>query len=296
MFAHIWSQIRPLTAQQRFFYVIGAVMATSALIHGVIALVALANGDSWDGPTSWRKPVVFAVSLSLMMFAASWILRLLPQRRWGWIPTVILGGFSAIELAVITLQQWRGEPSHFNNHTPLDDTLFGVMGSSVAMMMIGLLIFLIWAAVQFRGNAGERVAVLVGLVAIMVAGYVGGGMIAEGEAVLAATGEVPFEVVFGAAGAAKLAHFLGLHALQFLALIAIVAPAAHRLRLVVIGAIGYLALFASVTVTAYLGLPWITPPLPLALLAIAGFGTAAAVAIATLRLYATRSRESALVG
>ena len=299
MIKHIWSHIRPLTAQQRFFYILAAVFAASTVIHGAIAIVDLASGGNWDGPTSWRKPVVFAASFTLLMVATAWILRLLPQRRWGWIPTITLGAFSIIEVAVITLQQWRGQPSHFNNHSEFDDLMFGIMGSSVGMIMVGLIIFLLWAAMQIRGNAGERAAVLIGLVTMMFAGYIGGSMIVEGDAILAATGEVPFEVVFGAAGSGKLAHFLGLHALQFLGLIAIVAPASHRLRLVIIGAVGYLALFVSVTVTAFAGLPWITPPLPLALLAIAGLGTAGAAALATLRAYQTQpkpSRERALVG
>ena len=299
MIGHIWSHIRPLTAQQRFLYVLAAVFAASTLIHGVVALVDLASGGSWDGPTSWRKPVVFAASFALLMVATAWILRSLPARRWGWIPTVVLGGFSAIEVAVITVQQWRGQPSHFNNHSAFDDAMFGVMGWSVAMIMMGLLAFLVWSALQFRGNAAERIAVLVGLTAVMFAGYIGGSMIAEGEAILGATGDVPFEVVFGAAGSGKLAHFLGLHALQFLGLIAIVAPRGRAVRLVIIGAAGYLALFASVTATAYAGLPWIAPPLPLALLAIAGLGTAAAAALATVRAYqkqAQPSRKPALVG
>jgi hypothetical protein len=292
MIAQIWSHIRPLTAQQRFLYVLAGLFAASTLIHGVIAVVSLIAGDPWSGPVSWRKPVVFSASFALMMVATAWILRLLPQKRWGWIPTVMLGAFSVIEVAVIVLQQWRGEPSHFNNHSAVDDALFGVMGTSVGMIMLALVTFLVWAAVRFRGNGAERVAVLVGLVGIMAAGYVGGSMIAEGDAVLAATGDVPYEVVFGAAGSAKLAHFVGLHGLQFLALIAILAPAQHRLRLVVLGAVGYVALFASVTVTAYSGLPWISPPLPLALIAIAGFGAAAAATLATVTL----PRERALVG
>lgn len=296
MIGHIWSQIRPLTAQQRFLYVLAAVFAASTLIHGVIAVVALLSGDSWSGPTSWRKPVVFSASFALMMVAIAWMLRLLAQTRWTWIPTAMLGAFSTIELAVIVLQQWRGEPSHFNNHSAFDDAMFGVMGSSVGMIMVALLTFLVWAAVRFRGNGAERVAVLVGLVGIMVAGYIGGSMIAEGEAVLAATGEVPYEVVFGAAGSAKLAHFIGLHGLQFLGLVAIVAPAGVRLRLVVLAAVGYLALFTSVTMTAYAGLPWIAPPLPLALVAVLGALAAAGAGIASIWTYYSRSTSCAVVG
>lgn len=285
MIRHLWDQARPLTRQQRFFYLLGAVFALSTIVHGVVALVSLFSGESWAGPVSWRKPVVFAASFALLMVAMAWVLRLLPARRWGWIPTIMLGGFSIIEVFVITLQQWRGEPSHFNNHTPLDDALFGVMGTSVGMIILSIVIFFVWACVQFRGNGGERLAVLVGLIGVLVAGYIGGSMITEGDAVLAATGDVPYEVVFGAAGSGKLAHFLGLHGLQFLALIAIVAPARQRLLLVAVGAVGYVALFTSVTLTAYAELPWLAPTLPMGALAIVGLAACAGTTVATIWLY-----------
>src|SRR5690606_23255953 len=128
----------------------------------------------------------------------------------------------------------------------------------------------------------------------LVAGYIGGSMIAEGEAVLAATGAVPYEVVFGAAGSGKLAHFIGLHGLQFLALIAIVAPAAARLRLVVLGAVGYVALFTSVTLTAYAELPWISPPLPLAIIGFVGLCAAVAATVTTIWLYHASRTECAV--
>lgn len=301
MLQHIWGEIRPLTSQQRFLYVLAAIFALSTLVHGVVAAVSLFSGESWSGPVSWRKPVVFAASFALLMVAMAWILRHLPQRRWGWIPTGMLGGFSIIEVFVITLQQWRGEPSHFNNHTEFDDALFGVMGSSVGMIILSIVTFFVWGCIKFRGNGAERLAAIVGLVSVLVAGYIGGSMIAEGDAVLAATGDVPYEVVFGAAGSGKLAHFLGLHTLQFLGLIAIVAPARNRLRLVAVGAVAYLALFTSVTLTAYAGIAWLTPPLPLGLLGIAGLVVAGGVVIATVRAYradavSVETRELTTVG
>ena len=89
MFRHIWEQARPITRQQRFFYALGVVFALSTVIHGVVAVVSLIDGQSWAGPVSWRKPVVFAASFALLMVAMAWVLRHLPERRWGWIPTVL---------------------------------------------------------------------------------------------------------------------------------------------------------------------------------------------------------------
>lgn len=285
MLRHIWDQIRPLTRQQRFFFALALLFTLSTAVHGMVAITSLIEGQSWAGPVSWRKPVVFNASFALLMAAMVWVLRRLPQRRGAWVPTITLGAFSVIEVFVITMQQWRGQPSHFNENSLFDDAMFGIMGSSVALIILSVLAFSVWACLQFRGNAAERIAVITGLAGVLVAGYIGGSMVTEGEAVLAATGEVPYEVVFGAAGSGKLAHFIGLHGLQFLALLAIVAPAPRRTLLVVIGALGYVAVFTSVTLTAYAELPWLSPPLPLALLGLAGVAAAGFAVVRAIWLY-----------
>ncbi len=278
--SHLWSQIRPVTGQQRFLFLVGTILLASALLHGGIAVVALITGQEWSGPVSWRKPVVFAASFGLLSLTAAWILRLLPRTRWLWIPASMLGTFSFIEVGVITLQKWRGVPSHFNTATDLDATLFGIMALSVLMVVLSLAILLIWVVAKFRGNGAERLATIVGLVGLLAAGYIGNNMIGAGEAHLSTSGEIPYEVIFGAAGSAKLAHFVGMHLIQFLAVLAIVAPERHRLPLVALGSLGGFALFASVTVTAYGGESWLAPSPAVGLLGVIG----AVLAFAALAL------------
>lgn len=261
MLSHIWNHIRPVTAQQRFLFVAGTILLASAIIHGGIAVSALISGQEWSGPISWRKPVVFAGSFGMLSLTAAWILRLLPRTRWLWVPAVMLGVFSLTEVAAITTQKWRGVPSHFYQVSTFDAAMFGTMAISVLMAVLALAIFLVWVAVAFRGNGGERVAAIVGLVGLIAAGYIGNQMIEVGTAQTLATGSVPYEVVFGADGSAKLSHFVGMHLVQFLAVVAIVSSARRRLALVALAAVGSLSVFASVTVTAYAGQPWIAPDL-----------------------------------
>jgi hypothetical protein len=138
---------------------------------------------------------------------------------------------------------------------------------------LGVAVLLVWSLVRFEGTPAARVAVVVGLAAILVSGYIGFGMAAEGESVVDATGRVPEGVVFGAAGSAKLAHAVGMHGLQLLGLLAVGTGLRPRRPL-------WPMAFASVALTAYAGRAWTSPPAALAALGVAGvvaIGVACAV-------------------
>jgi hypothetical protein len=166
-------------------------------------------------------------------------------------------------------------PSHFNAATGFDAAIWSIMGMTIIATVVPVLVLLVWSSVQFRGAAPTRVAVLVGLLAVLAAGAIGKDMAAAGETVVEPTGQVPFHIVFGAAGTPKLAHALGMQGLQVLGLLAIGLelgrlPARGRIRLMLLAAAGYVAVFAAVTVTAYAGRAWTTPTLPVAAVAAAG--------------------------
>lgn len=268
----MWAAIRPIDAQQRFLRWCATALLVSGLVHAVVALV---DGSSWWGPVSWRKPVVFGFSFGLLLWSGIWILRQLPPRRFGWPVVVVLGGASVAEVALITMQRWRGVPSHFNNATLFDRAVISAMGNLVALVVLSVAALLVWSLVDFSGGAGARVAVVVGLAGALAGGAVGGAMVAVGEAQATATGEVPSSVVFGAQGSAKLAHFAGMHGLQLLGLLTAalgLGPLSARARwwLVVLAAAGYGAVFGSVTATAVAGRGWTAPTAPMALLGAGG--------------------------
>ncbi|QFR03192.1 hypothetical protein F9278_43950 [Streptomyces phaeolivaceus] len=64
--------------------------------------------------------------------------------------------------------------------------------------------------------------------------------------------------MFGAAGSAKLAHAAGLHGIQLLAVLAILAdagrlPSRRAATMLALASLGYAAAFGAVTATAYAG-------------------------------------------
>jgi len=160
-------------------------------------------------------------------------------------------------------------------------------------------VLLIWSLVQFQGTPAARIAVVVGLAAMMVSGYIGYDMAALGEAAAAATGHAPASIMFGAAGSAKLAHALGMHGLQVLGVLAIVLgvrppPVRTQVGLMALAAAGYASVFAAVIATAYAGRAWISPTAPLAVLTLAGVvAVLAAYAVVAARLLPGAGQQQA---
>jgi hypothetical protein len=68
------------------------------------------------GAVSLRKPLTFGLSFGLTLAAVTWVtssLALRPAAR-----TVVLGTFTAVsvlETALVTMQAWRGVPSHLKD-------------------------------------------------------------------------------------------------------------------------------------------------------------------------------------
>ncbi|SER06041.1 hypothetical protein SAMN04487818_101438 [Actinokineospora terrae] len=272
MARQVWAAVRPVGGAQVFLWWCGTLLLVSAAVHGVVALV---DGGPWLGSVTWRKPVVFGASFGLVTWSAVWVMRQLGRRWFGWPFALVFGGSSLVEVALITMQKWRGVPSHFNSGTPFDEGVFSAMGMTVLLVAMATGFLLVWALVDFRGAAVARVAAVGGLLALAVAGYIGTDLIGEGDKIYAATGHVPEDLVFGAAGSAKLAHAIGIHGIQVLIVPAVLLEGtalATRARLwtMLVATAGYAAVFAAVTVTAYAGRAWTDPTLPVAVLGLVG--------------------------
>ncbi|KUN81360.1 hypothetical protein [Streptomyces griseoruber] len=281
--SEVWRAVRPVDRYQRLLWWCGTAMVASGAVHGVVALVDFAP---WWGPVSWRKPVVFGVSFGLMAWAAVRILRQLAVRWWIRAGAGLVVLTSVGETALITAQRWRGTASHFNRATATDAAVWSAIGDLVVLLVLGVVVLCVAALVRFEGRPASRVAVLVGLAGVLAAGAIGQRMAAVGEQVFDETGHVPHELLFGAAGSAKLAHAVGLHGLQLLAVLAILCEAGRlgeRAAGTVTGiaALGYAAAFTAITVTAYDGRAPLHPSAAMAVLLVAGFLTTAAAALVT---------------
>ncbi|WP_433264333.1 hypothetical protein ACQPZF_34750 [Actinosynnema sp. CS-041913] len=210
----------------RVAYRVAAVLFLSGLFHLGVFFVA---GGPWEGPVSWRKPVTFGLSFGLTLATYVWVGGFLRLRAfWIWLFTAA----SVLEVALISLQAWRGVPSHFNTATAFDSLVArGLTGGGV--MIIGSVAALVVAALRAAHLApGMRVAVVVGTSTLAAALAFGGLMIAERD------------------GSWKLAHGVAMHGVLVLPLLAWVLgfttwDERRRTGLVGLGSAGYVLLIAG---------------------------------------------------
>ena len=91
------------------------------------------------GASTWLKPAKFAISMALTSATLAVLLRqLAPLGRGGRWAVGLFVGMMSLELAIITVQAARGVPSHFNASTPLNGTLFTIMGAAIVVVTVAL--------------------------------------------------------------------------------------------------------------------------------------------------------------
>jgi hypothetical protein len=257
-----------------------------AVLTVVTAALALADHRTLLGQPLWFKPLKFSISLALYSFALAWMLGQLTERiprRAGW----VMVATAAVEMVIIVGQAARGVRSHFNDDDAMGRILFGVMGVSIAVFWLATLA----VAVRFWREPGRdpaaTLAIRLGLVVSLVGMAVGFVMSGHGGHAVGARDGGPGLPLVGwstTAGDLRPAHFVGLHALQVLPLLAALLarrglPAAARSRVVVSTAAGYLALVVLLTWQALRAQPISAPDgVTLAVLAAIAVGTAAAAA------------------
>jgi hypothetical protein len=236
---------------------VGLALLASGLLHvGVWAL----DGGPWEGAVSWRKPILFGVSGGLTALSLAWVMTLLPRtpgrRRLGH----LFAWAMALEVALITMQRWRGVPSHFNQSSWFDGAVFSLMGLLIALVAA---VTGVWTVQVFRrrGLAPDvALAARGGLVLLLIAYGLGGAIIGHGDAVLADDPAADPAVigVLGAAGLMRVPHGLALHGMQTLPLLAWLLPwgvagVPQRARLVQMAAAGHGLVIAFAVVQMLLG-------------------------------------------
>jgi hypothetical protein len=213
-----------------------------------------------------------------------------------------------LEVAIIDVQAWRGTTSHFNAGTPVDVALFATMGIAiVAQTLMSILVAIaLWR--QRFANQALGWALRLGMVITIVGAASGGLMTRPTTAQLAqvrATGHMPVagaHTVGAADGGAglpgvgwsrehgdlRIPHFVGLHAIQALPLIALAigrltSVERRRVRLVLVGAGSYVGLFAILLWQALRGQPLIAPDATTVVVFVSWLVATGAAAVPALR-------------
>jgi hypothetical protein len=288
-------------------------MATAALMLLVLAgaIVGLVvDPRVITGAPAWLKPAKFAVSITIYTVTLAWIFTVIPEwtrtrRVIGWMTAIVM----VLEMAIIGGQAWRGTTSHFNVGTVADAALFTIMGLAIFAQTIST----IAVAVALWRHRFEDIslgwALRFGMCLTIVGALTGGMMTRPTTAQLEAARAGERMTVAGAHtvgapdggpgllgtgwstehGDLRVPHFVGLHALQVLMLVALLLDRLRisrnvRVRLTLVAVTSYAALYVILLIQALRGVPLVAPDATtIAQLGAWAVATAmAAVAIASL--------------
>ncbi|MDI6101229.1 hypothetical protein QLQ12_21685 [Actinoplanes sp. NEAU-A12] len=205
-----------------------AACAVLALISGIGIVV---DDRILTGVPIWLKPFKFGVSFAVYAWTLAWLLAILPRRsrpaEWA---GVIIVGVTVIELAVIVIQVLRGTTSHYNTATPFDSMLWNTMGASIMVLFFAQVVI---GVTVLRQRIPDRVAAYavrlglgisllgMGLAFLMTSQQAPGGTIGAHAVGVADGGPgMPITGWSTTGGDLRISHFVGLHALQALPLLA----------------------------------------------------------------------------
>ena len=244
--------------------------AGMAAVAVACAVGVVVDHRTLAGEAIWLKPLNFALSIAVYSATLGWMLSLLPPRRRrprriGSLIAVLLAG----EQVIILLQVVRGRRSHFDVATPLDSALYSTMALMIATLWAATFVIGVALARTRLADRAQAWAVRSGLL-VSLGGMLVGVLMTQptaeqrrtlhGHAVTTVGahtvgmpdgdgGTLPLTGWSTAGGDLRVPHFVGLHALQVLPLLAVLLGRAarrwpqlterRRVRLVLLGAAGH---------------------------------------------------------
>ncbi|GLZ39051.1 hypothetical protein [Actinokineospora sp. NBRC 105648] len=284
----IWREAR---AVERAAYAVGAVLFAWGLVN---VLVLLVTGGSWEGPLSLRKAATFGLSFGLTLVAVAWatsFARIGPRR----LLLGLFGGASVGEVVLVSVQAWRGVPSHFNFETPVDTAISMTLAAGGGVLILTAVAFTATAVAGTRTTSPTmRVAVRFGLVTLLAALGTGAAMIARGV-VSARTGDP--QIAYTTAGALKPLHAVAMHGILVLPALAWLLDSTswsprRRMALVWAGVGAYTALTVIVGVESLTGVSPLAPPVVVGIAS--GLALAVLTVVGVVALYGVRAKPAAL--
>lgn len=175
------------------------------------------------GINAWYKPFKFAISIGLFSWTMGWYCFYLPDynvKPYNWSIIVLLGW----ELLYIFIQAQRGELSHFNVSTPIYSIIYGLMGLSAVLVTlytayVGFLFF----RYSFPELPHYYVwAIRLGILICVIFSFEGALMGSRMNHSIGALNDNSNLFIVGwskTVGDLRIAHFIGMHALQVLPLL-----------------------------------------------------------------------------
>lgn len=224
------------------------------------------------GRNVWTKPWKFATSITVFTATMAWLLPSFSLTdRIEQLATYTIASAMVIEITLISAQAARAVPSHFNYSTALNSTIVAVMGLTITINTF-VVAYVLYRIVRHPPDFAPAYlwGVWLGLFVFVLASLEGWVMIGyDGHSVGASAGGPGLPLLNWSltGGDLRIAHFIGLHALQVLPLTGYAATrwkqtsTRESLGVVAGVAILYGSLVGGTFVWALLGNP-LVPSLP----------------------------------
>lgn len=256
------------------------------------------------GMPAWDKPTKFALSTGLYAISLALIISYTPIWRRRLKAVDILTGLAlTLEIVLINIQAYRHTTSHFNDSTPFDSHIYRTMGVGIGVLWLSAITATVATIVYPYEDNVWKIVVRGGMILLVLGSSTGGLMvypsraqfaekavthhmpIAGSHTVGAPDGEPGLPLLGWSTehGDLRVAHFIGLHGLQVLALWALFlrrrgAVLTRAYPLMLAGFILYTALFVTTLFQALRGQSLIHPDK----IVLSAYGLIAIAAIAVL--------------
>ncbi|MFC7325920.1 hypothetical protein ACFQMF_15235 [Halorubrum rutilum] len=264
-----------LYARNRILCLVAVANLSLAVVF--TALMAL-DGRTVLGRNVWTKPWKFATSIAVFTGTMGWILPSLSLSiRVERLATTVIGGAMTIEIVLISTQAARGVASHFNDTTLLNTVVYAVMGITITISSL-VVAYVLWRVVRNPPDLAPAYlwGVAIGMFVFVIASFEGWLMVSEGGHGVGVANDargLPLLNWSVTGGDLRVAHFVGLHALQVVPLAGYVLSGwetlAPRESVIAVSSIGIL--YGGITlvtfIQAVLGhslissliIPWLPP-------------------------------------
>lgn len=202
------------------------------------------------GVNAWYKPFKFAFSTLTFAWAMAWYCYYLPNfniKFFNWSIIVLLG----FEIAYIALQAGRGQLSHYNLSTPVYSVLFSMM----ALAASAVTIYTAYVGYLFFSNSFPELptyyvwAIRLSIILFVIFSFEGFAMGSRLSHTVGALNDNSNLFILGwskTVGDLRVAHFIGMHALQVLPILSFYFLKNTKLTIVVALVYGFLALLTLV--------------------------------------------------
>jgi hypothetical protein len=249
--------LNELSHRNPVMYWFGWISLAGALFSFVMIMI---SDTQVLGINAWIKPAKFYLSTWIFIWTIAWYMKYLPEQNvvsvYSWFTIAVF----VFELIYITWQASIGQKSHFNVSTSFHSAMWGLMGGTIALMTL----FTAFIGFLFFKNTFPELpnayvwAIRFGIILFVIFAFEGGVMGSQlSHTVGAADGGkgLPFLNWSVSDGDLRIAHFVGMHALQVLPLLAFFVI--KDTKIITAASLLYFALAVFVLVQALQGRPFL---------------------------------------